>query len=81
MAFISLLIIDFIILVLGYVIFSNSLFGIAGLILLIKNKYDEKKGRQISKIRKVLAAIFCILGIFALILIISVFVFYLKASS
>ncbi len=67
MAFISILIID----ILAIVIFINLLFGIllgiTGIILAIKNHFDKKKEKSVSKIRKIITVIFCICGAFSVI--------------
>jgi len=52
------------------------LLGIIGIILQTKNRIDIKKEKTVSKIRKIVTLIFCILGTLAFIIVICIAVFY-----
>ncbi len=83
MAFISLIFIE----ILALIVFTNLvigiLLGIIGLIMQIKNRIDIKKGKNVSKIRKILSLIFCILGAISIIIVVVlelVFPMFLQVS-
>lgn len=65
MAFISILIVDILILVVLFNIVVGLILGIIGFVLHIKNRKNEKQGNVVSKKRKIITLVFCIFGIIA----------------
>ncbi len=76
MAFLSIFILDILVLLFLVNLVIGILIGIIGIGFQIKNYLDIKKGRIISKIRKIVALIFCIVGSVSFVIVGSLFVLY-----
>lgn len=76
MAFFYIVILDILFLLLCMSVFWGAVLGIAGIVLQIKNRLDTKKGKPVSKLRKLLTAIFCVLGTITLIVVILLLAHY-----
>lgn len=76
MAFLSIFILDILVLLFLVNLVIGILIGIIGIGFQIKNYLDIKKGRIISKIRKIVALIFCIVGSVSFVIVVILFVLY-----
>lgn len=76
MAFISILLVDILAIVIIFNLAAGIILGIAGLVMQVINAKDQKNGKEVGKIRKLLAKVFCILGVAALAVLAAVILFY-----
>ena len=69
MASLSVLILDILAIIIIAILGIGIILGIVGIILKIMNVHDIKKGKEVSKFRKILTLIFCICGLISFIIV------------